>query len=150
MLKHLGSIIIIASMLCWPVFGIIAEAAQNNDRAKHPYDSGKALSEPSVFAEGLISTGDFESHPAFTPMAERFTFYVAHPILVCGRFLSRALRKANGPHRKRLLFRGNTQTLIRLSPPTARVSTSSRGVPSRASQNQTWILGNGENCCRME
>ena len=77
--KHLGSIIIIASMLCWPVFGIIAEAAQNNDRAKHPYDSGKALSEPSVFAEGLISTGYFESHPAFTPDGRTLYFLRSTP-----------------------------------------------------------------------
>ena len=148
--KHLGSIIIIASMLCWPVFGIIAEAAQNNDRAKHPYDSGKALSEPSVFAEGLISTGDFESHPAFTPDGRTLYFLRSTPNFSLWTILVSRFEKGKWTTPEMAPFSGNTQTLIRLSPPTARVSTSSRGVPSRASQNQTWILGNGENCCRME
>lgn len=77
--KHLGLIIIITSMLCWPLVGIITEAAQNNDRAKHPYDSSKPLSEPAVFAADLISTGDFESHPAFTPDGRTLYFLRSTP-----------------------------------------------------------------------
>jgi len=77
--KHLGSIIIITSMLCGPVVGIITEAAQNHDRAKHPYDFGKPLSEAAVFADGLISTGDFESHPAFTPDGRTLYFLRSTP-----------------------------------------------------------------------
>ena len=36
--------------------------AQTTDSTKHPYASDKPLSEPAIFAEGVISTGDFESH----------------------------------------------------------------------------------------
>jgi hypothetical protein len=35
--------------------------------ADAPYASKKPLPVPEVFAPGVISTGDFESHPAFTP-----------------------------------------------------------------------------------
>lgn len=32
-----------------------------------PYDSSEPITEPKVFGLGIISAGDFESHPAFTP-----------------------------------------------------------------------------------
>ncbi len=32
-----------------------------------PYAAPGPLREPTIFAEGVISTGDYESHPAFTP-----------------------------------------------------------------------------------
>jgi hypothetical protein len=32
-----------------------------------PYASSNPLPEPAVFAPGVISTGDYETHPAFTP-----------------------------------------------------------------------------------
>jgi Tol biopolymer transport system component len=35
--------------------------------APSPYASAAPLREPTVFAPGVISTGDYESHPAFTP-----------------------------------------------------------------------------------
>ena len=41
----------------------VSHSAQN----RHPYASDRALAEPIVFSEGNISTGDDESHPAFTP-----------------------------------------------------------------------------------
>jgi Tol biopolymer transport system component len=42
--------------------------AQTGARAAaHPYASGRPVTEPKIFAEGVLSTGDFESHPAFTP-----------------------------------------------------------------------------------
>jgi len=41
--------------------------AQRGALAAHPYASAKPLGEPKIFAEGVLSTGDFESHPAFTP-----------------------------------------------------------------------------------
>ena len=42
-------------------------SAQRHARAAHPYASDGPLGEPKIFAEGVLSTGDFESHPAFTP-----------------------------------------------------------------------------------
>lgn len=41
--------------------------AQSDARSAHPYASAQPIAEPKLFAEGVISTGDFESHPAFTP-----------------------------------------------------------------------------------
>src|SRR5690349_13175369 len=35
--------------------------------AEPPYAAKTPLSAPQVFAPGTISTGDYESHPAFTP-----------------------------------------------------------------------------------
>jgi Tol biopolymer transport system component len=34
---------------------------------RYPYASEKSLSEPTIFGKDVISTGDSESHPAFTP-----------------------------------------------------------------------------------
>ena len=53
--------------------------AQTSARAKQPYASDKSLSEPTVFAEGVISTGDFDSHPAFTPDGKTLYFVRSTP-----------------------------------------------------------------------
>jgi Tol biopolymer transport system component len=47
---------------------LLALAAVGKTRdAAPPYASAQPIIEPRVFAPGAISTGDFESHPAFTP-----------------------------------------------------------------------------------
>ena len=33
----------------------------------HPYASSNPMPAPAIFGEGIISTGDYETHPAFTP-----------------------------------------------------------------------------------
>lgn len=62
-----------ACCLCYDI------AAQSAARTKHPYASDKPLSEPAVFAEGVISTGDFDSHPAFTPDGKTLYFVRSTP-----------------------------------------------------------------------
>jgi Tol biopolymer transport system component len=47
--------------------------------AASPYASAVALPEPVVFAPGVISTGDFESHPAFTPDGRTLYFLKNNP-----------------------------------------------------------------------
>src|SRR5262245_47052215 len=42
--------------------------------AKHPYASTQPIPEPRLFAEGIISTGDDESHPAFSPDGKTLYF----------------------------------------------------------------------------
>ena len=42
-------------------------AAQKSRPPAHPYASDNPLPEPRLFAPGVVSTGDFESHPAFAP-----------------------------------------------------------------------------------
>ena len=53
--------------------------AQNVDRMKHPYASDKPISEPTIFADGVVSTGDFDSHPAFTPDGKTIYFVRSTP-----------------------------------------------------------------------
>jgi Tol biopolymer transport system component len=47
--------------------------------SKHPYDSDQPVLEPTVFGRGVISTGDFESHPAFTPDGKTLYFLKDSP-----------------------------------------------------------------------
>lgn len=44
-----------------------------------PYDSRTLLPEPALFAPGLISTGDYESHPTFTPDGREVYFLKMAP-----------------------------------------------------------------------
>ena len=44
-----------------------------------PYVVDKPLSEPVVFAEGVVSTGEFESHPGFTPDGRTLYFVRSTP-----------------------------------------------------------------------
>ena len=45
------------------------------------YDTAGPLSEPRIFAEGMISTGDYESHPAFSPDGDTLCFVKMGPDL---------------------------------------------------------------------
>ncbi|HSE31196.1 MAG TPA: hypothetical protein VLA93_06435 [Pyrinomonadaceae bacterium] len=53
--------------------------AQNASQTNHPYASEKPLSEPTVFGDGIISTGSFDSHPAFTPDGKTLYFLRSTP-----------------------------------------------------------------------
>src|SRR5436190_3229467 len=44
-----------------------------------PYDSAKSLSKATLFAPGIISTGDYESHPTFTPDGREIYFLKMAP-----------------------------------------------------------------------
>jgi Tol biopolymer transport system component len=54
-------------------------AAQTKDRLYHPYALDEPTTEPTIFAEGIISTGDFDSHPAFTPDGKTLYFVRSTP-----------------------------------------------------------------------
>ncbi len=45
----------------------------------HPYSNAKPISEPIAFGSGVISTGDYESHPAFTPDGKTLYFLRSTP-----------------------------------------------------------------------
>ena len=47
--------------------------------ADHPYRSAKPLPEPVVFGDGVISTSEYESHPAFTPDGKTLYFVRSTP-----------------------------------------------------------------------
>lgn len=44
-----------------------------------PYASKQPLPEPTIFGNGIISTGDFDSHPAFTPDGRTLYFLRSSP-----------------------------------------------------------------------
>lgn len=77
--KCLDSMVIITLLLCWSCGSSHNITAQSLARMKHPYASDKPLSEPAIFAEGIVSTGDFDSHPAFTPDGKTLYFLRSTP-----------------------------------------------------------------------
>lgn len=50
-----------------PAYVLATIGVSQPAQKRHAYASDRALAEPVVFGEGFISTGDDESHPAFTP-----------------------------------------------------------------------------------
>ncbi len=59
--------------------GLLVTSAAAQDSAKPPYAADKPLTEPRMFAEGPICTGDYESHPAFTPDGRTLYFVKSTP-----------------------------------------------------------------------
>jgi Tol biopolymer transport system component len=53
--------------------------AREGARATPPYASNRPISEPAVFGKGVISTGNFDSHPAFTPNGKALYFVRSAP-----------------------------------------------------------------------
>jgi len=62
--------------LCMGWHGV---AAQRQASSKHPHVSDTPVSEPTIFAQGVVSTGDFDSHPAFTPDGKTLYFVRSTP-----------------------------------------------------------------------
>lgn len=54
-------------------------AVSLGDTSRPPYASNKPMPDPTIFAEGVVSTGDFESHPAFTPDGKTLYFLKSSP-----------------------------------------------------------------------
>lgn len=53
--------------------------AQTTDPA-YPYASANPMPSPTIFGEGVISTGDYEMHPAFTPDGRTLYFVKSTPV----------------------------------------------------------------------
>lgn len=73
-----STLIVIYLLLILCYFGLNT-FAQKVAQAKHPYASGNPMSEPTIFGEGVISAGDFDSHPAFTPDGKTLYFLRGTP-----------------------------------------------------------------------
>ncbi len=62
------------------LLGIVCLAlAQDPTAVRHPYASDKPTTEATVFGDGIISTGLFESHPVFTPDGKTLYFLRSTP-----------------------------------------------------------------------
>jgi hypothetical protein len=54
-------------------------AAMGEETQAPPYASAQPIREPAIFGRGVISTGDFDSHPAFTPDGKTLYFVRSAP-----------------------------------------------------------------------
>jgi len=75
MIKHTRSVAL-ATLILWPAIGTSVPQPQVK---VVPYGSAKPLTEPAIFGDGVISTGDFDSHPAFTPDGKTLYFVRSTP-----------------------------------------------------------------------
>lgn len=60
-------------------FVMLTASAHRTGQTSHPYASDEPIREPRLFAEGVISTGDYETHPAFTPDGRTLYFVKSTP-----------------------------------------------------------------------
>ena len=58
---------------------IVPAPAQGSDQKLPPYASVTPLSQPTIFGAGIISTGDYDTHPAFTPDGKTLYFLRSTP-----------------------------------------------------------------------
>ena len=79
MTKHFTSIGIGGVFVVWSCAVGIKTAGQNTQPVKPPYAVDNPLVQPTLFGEGIVSTGDFDSHPAFTPDGKTLYFVRSTP-----------------------------------------------------------------------
>ncbi|MGI8640468.1 MAG: TolB family protein [Pyrinomonadaceae bacterium] len=77
--KHLKQIVAATILLGWLCCFDSQVVAQSPDQVKPPYAPSKPLNEPTIFASGIVSTGDFDSHPAFMPDGKTLYFVRSNP-----------------------------------------------------------------------
>lgn len=58
---------------------LVVGSAQSSDPKLAPYAAMKPLTEPTVFGTGIISTGEYDTHPAFTPDGRTLYFLRSTP-----------------------------------------------------------------------
>jgi hypothetical protein len=58
---------------------VVPTSAQRGQSDHYPYTSNKPLTEPTIFAQDSISTGDHETHAAFTPDGKTIYFLKNSP-----------------------------------------------------------------------
>src|SRR5262245_15695285 len=66
------------ALLAVSFFSIIFALART--QAAPPYSGKGPLDEPALFAEGIVSTGAFETHPSFTPDGRTLYFVKSTPV----------------------------------------------------------------------
>ncbi len=73
--SKLRVVVLCCSLFCF-AWGSVA---QKTTETRHPYVSDKPILEPTIFGEGTISTGDYDSHPAFTSDGRTLYFLKSTP-----------------------------------------------------------------------
>lgn len=68
-----------AIVLLLALGGFSLWSSNQNASQQHPYASATPISKPAIFGEGVISTGDFDSHPAFSPDGRALYFLKSTP-----------------------------------------------------------------------
>ena len=73
---------------------VVAASAQSADLKPAPYAATKPLTAPTVFGAGVISTGEYDTHPAFTPDGRTLYFLRSTPnfnhwTILVSRFVQR-------------------------------------------------------------
>jgi hypothetical protein len=76
--RRLAAALLAAALCCAACVGR-ASARQASAAPAPPYATEKPLNEPRLFAEGVISTGDYDSHPAFAPDGRTLYFLKSSP-----------------------------------------------------------------------
>src|SRR6185369_15697472 len=74
--KYLSTIALGTLIFCGAVHNV---AALKVAGSKHAYASEKPLREPTLFAQGIVSGAEFDSHPAFTPDGNSLYFVRSTP-----------------------------------------------------------------------
>lgn len=101
----------ISRQFCFNVglFIFVVNSAVAFATIQSPYAINLQLTEPELFAEGVVSTGEYESHPAFTPDGRtlyfvrstpqftNWTIYVTH--YIDGRWSAPKVAPFSGKHR---------------------------------------------------
>ena len=105
------------------------------------YASTQPMPTPMIFGDGVISTGDFESHPTFTPDGLTLYFLKSTPTSVSGPSSSLGLLMGDGRHRKSLPSQVDTATPILSSPLMVKSFTSSRDDQRPVRRLKTSISG---------
>src|SRR5216110_1985954 len=81
-----------------------------------PYDSAKPLTRATLFAPGIISTGDYESHPTFTPDGREIYFLKMAPNFSRGTIFVSRYKDGAGRNRRSRRSPANFRTPIPTSP----------------------------------
>jgi WD40 repeat protein len=75
--RKLVAVVNLVVLVFWPAIG--QPVAKKTDETKPPYAADRPLMDATVFGDGVISTGEFDSHPAFTPDGKTLYFLRSTP-----------------------------------------------------------------------
>ena len=108
-----------------------------------PYDSAKPLPHATVFAPGIISTGDYESHATFTPDGREIYFLKMAPNFSRWTIFASRYKDGGWSQPEVASFSGQTRTPIPTSPLMDNIFISSPIARSRRRASASRITTSG-------